>query len=122
MHNPSRPKPPRRRFLQAAAAAARALVFPCAGRADIPISVGARLSADFDPVAAMWLGFDEGHAAFTADLFDALWPHVPIKMLVRDADTQVRWYYRLKREWLAAAAENRTPENPLTPTALTWRS
>ncbi len=90
MHNPSRPKPPRRRFLQAAAAAASALVLPRAGRADIPISVGARLSADFDPVAAMWLGFDEGHAAFTADLFDALWPHVPIKMLVRDADAEIK--------------------------------
>ena len=46
----------------------------------------------------------------------------PATMLVRDADTQVRWYYRLKREWLAAAAENRAPENPLTPTVLTWRS
>jgi phenylpropionate dioxygenase-like ring-hydroxylating dioxygenase large terminal subunit len=46
----------------------------------------------------------------------------PPTMLVRDADTQVRWYYRLKREWLAAAAEGRAPRNPLTPTVLAWRS
>lgn len=46
----------------------------------------------------------------------------PATMLVRDADTQVRWYYQLKREWLAALAEERPARNPLTPTVLTWRS
>jgi phenylpropionate dioxygenase-like ring-hydroxylating dioxygenase large terminal subunit len=46
----------------------------------------------------------------------------PPTMLVRDADTQVRWYYRLKREWLAAAVEGRSARNPLTPTILRWRS
>jgi phenylpropionate dioxygenase-like ring-hydroxylating dioxygenase large terminal subunit len=46
----------------------------------------------------------------------------PPTMLVRDADTQVRWYYRLKREWLAAQAEDRPPYNPITATVLSWRS
>jgi hypothetical protein len=46
----------------------------------------------------------------------------PATMLVRDADTQTRWYYLLKREWLAAAAEGRAPRNPILPTTLTWRS
>ena len=46
----------------------------------------------------------------------------PATMLVQDADTQVRWYYRLKREALAASAENRLPRNPLTAVVLSWRS
>jgi phenylpropionate dioxygenase-like ring-hydroxylating dioxygenase large terminal subunit len=46
----------------------------------------------------------------------------PATMLIRDADTQTRWYYRLKREWLAAAAEGRPRRNPLAPAVLTWRS
>ncbi len=46
----------------------------------------------------------------------------PPTMLVRDADTQVRWYYRLKREWLAAQTEGRAPVNSLTPVTLKWRS
>ena len=46
----------------------------------------------------------------------------PPTMLVRDADTQVRWYYRLKREWLAAQAEGRAPVNSLAPVTLKWRS
>jgi agmatine deiminase len=52
----------------------------------------ARLAADFEPLAAMWLGYDEGHAAFTAALAQALAPHVPLKLLVRDdhAEGQAR--------------------------------
>jgi len=46
----------------------------------------------------------------------------PSTMLVQDADTQTRWYYRLKREILTAAAENRSPRNPITPVTLSWRS
>ena len=46
----------------------------------------------------------------------------PATMLVQDADTQTRWYYRLKREILAAQAENRSPQNPITPVTLSWRS
>jgi phenylpropionate dioxygenase-like ring-hydroxylating dioxygenase large terminal subunit len=46
----------------------------------------------------------------------------PPTMLVKDADTQARWYFRLKRELLDAAAEGRPPRNPIAPTTLTWRS
>jgi len=46
----------------------------------------------------------------------------PATMLVQDADTQTRWYYRLKREALAARAEGRPPQNPLAPVTLSWRS
>jgi phenylpropionate dioxygenase-like ring-hydroxylating dioxygenase large terminal subunit len=46
----------------------------------------------------------------------------PPTMLIRDADQQTRWYYKLKREWLAAQAENRARQNPIAPVTLTWRS
>ena len=46
----------------------------------------------------------------------------PPTMLVQDADTQTRWYYRLKREALAAQAEGRPAQNPLSPVTLSWRS
>ena len=46
----------------------------------------------------------------------------PHTMLIRDADEQTRWYFKLKREWLAAAAEGRSVRNPLQPCVLTWRS
>jgi len=46
----------------------------------------------------------------------------PPTMLVQDADTQTRWYYRLKREALVAQAEQRPPRNPITPVTLSWRS
>ena len=44
----------------------------------------ARLTAEFEPQAAVWLGHDAGHATFTAELAAALQPRVPLKMLVRD--------------------------------------
>ena len=46
----------------------------------------------------------------------------PSLMLIDDADTQAKWYYRLKREWLRAAAEGRPFENPVKPCTLYWRS
>jgi phenylpropionate dioxygenase-like ring-hydroxylating dioxygenase large terminal subunit len=46
-------------------------------------------------------------------------PHL---MLVGDADIQARWYYRLKREYRSARAENRPFENPVEPRTLHWRS
>jgi agmatine/peptidylarginine deiminase len=36
----------------------------------------------------MWLGHDAGHEDFTADLAAALHPHLPLKMLVRDAGAE----------------------------------
>jgi phenylpropionate dioxygenase-like ring-hydroxylating dioxygenase large terminal subunit len=42
--------------------------------------------------------------------------------LIDDADTQARWYYRLKREYLRARAEGRLFESPVKPRTLEWRS
>ena len=46
----------------------------------------------------------------------------PILSLVDDADTQARWYYRLKQEYRRARAEGRAFENPVKPRTLRWRS
>jgi agmatine deiminase len=43
-----------------------------------------RLPAEFEPVRAVWLGFDAGHEALTAGLVSALQPHVALKLLVVD--------------------------------------
>jgi phenylpropionate dioxygenase-like ring-hydroxylating dioxygenase large terminal subunit len=48
-------------------------------------------------------------------------PHPPL-MLMGDADAQALWYYRLKKEALAAQAEARPFENPLKARTLKWRS
>lgn len=84
------PPPSRRLCLQWALGACAGLALPPLARADGLVMAGARLTADFDPVAAIWLGYDPGHESFTADLAQALWPHVPIRMLVRDATAQLR--------------------------------
>ncbi|MDX2095403.1 MAG: aromatic ring-hydroxylating dioxygenase subunit alpha [Alphaproteobacteria bacterium] len=46
----------------------------------------------------------------------------PSLMLMGDADAQALWYYRLKKEALAARAEARDFENPLRARTLRWRS
>jgi hypothetical protein len=46
----------------------------------------------------------------------------PPLTLIDDADTQAKWYYRLKREYLRARAEGRPFENPVLPRTLEWRS
>jgi phenylpropionate dioxygenase-like ring-hydroxylating dioxygenase large terminal subunit len=46
----------------------------------------------------------------------------PPLMLIDDADTQAKWYYRLKREYRRARAEGRPFENPIKPLTLEWRS
>jgi phenylpropionate dioxygenase-like ring-hydroxylating dioxygenase large terminal subunit len=46
----------------------------------------------------------------------------PVLSLIDDADTQARWYYRLKQEYRRAAAEGREFENPVRPRTLHWRS
>ena len=49
-------------------------------------------------------------------------PGHPPLMLMGDADAQALWYYRLKKEALAAAHESRALENPLRERTLRWRS
>lgn len=46
----------------------------------------------------------------------------PQLMLINDADTQAKWYYQLKKEYLAAQKENRPFVHPLSETVLQWRS
>jgi len=46
----------------------------------------------------------------------------PPLMLIDDADTQAKWYYRLKREYRRARTEGRPFANPLKPRTLEWRS
>ncbi len=46
----------------------------------------------------------------------------PPLMLIDDADTQAKWYYRLKREYQRAIAEGRPFDNPVNPRTLEWRS
>ena len=46
----------------------------------------------------------------------------PTLMLIDDADTQAKWFARLKREWLRAADEGRPFENPVRARTLRWHS
>jgi len=92
----------RRRLLQSLLAGVGASVLPLPGQAAAPAPQGARLSADFDPVAAVWLGWDAGHEALTLALANALWRHVPIRMLVRDRETEFRARALLSQSGLAA--------------------
>ncbi|MGH7065950.1 MAG: Rieske 2Fe-2S domain-containing protein [Stellaceae bacterium] len=46
----------------------------------------------------------------------------PPLTLIDDADTQAKWYYRLKREYRRAHAEGRPFVNPVEPCTLHWRS
>ncbi len=46
----------------------------------------------------------------------------PSLMLIRDADTQAKWYYTLKQEWVEHLAEKREFRNPVQETELRWRS
>jgi phenylpropionate dioxygenase-like ring-hydroxylating dioxygenase large terminal subunit len=49
-------------------------------------------------------------------------PSTPPMLFVGDADKQVAWLLRLKREYLASMAENRAFENPVKEQVLHWRS
>lgn len=46
----------------------------------------------------------------------------PPLMLIKDSDTQARWYYQLKREWERAQRENRDFVNPVPTQELRWYS
>ena len=49
-------------------------------------------------------------------------PDPPPPLYVGDADTQIRWYLRLKREYADCVAEGRPFANPLKAQVLRWRS
>lgn len=46
----------------------------------------------------------------------------PSLMLIKDADTQAKWYFALKNEWTAHLAEQREFVSPVQETVLRWRS
>lgn len=46
----------------------------------------------------------------------------PSLMLIKDSDTQAKWYYALKTEWQKSLQEGRGFENPVKETELRWRS
>ncbi len=46
----------------------------------------------------------------------------PSLLWIDDADTQAKWYQQLKKEWLAARAEQRPFANPVKPATLKWKS
>ena len=48
--------------------------------------------------------------------------HNPPLMLINDADTQAKWYYRLKKEWQRVQDEGGDFRNPVKETVLRWRS
>ena len=46
----------------------------------------------------------------------------PSLMLIKDADTQAKWYYALKEQWLAHQNDSKNFQNPVQETELRWRS
>jgi phenylpropionate dioxygenase-like ring-hydroxylating dioxygenase large terminal subunit len=46
----------------------------------------------------------------------------PTLLFINDADTQARWYFRLKKEYARARAEDRPFVNPIPDSVLRWRS
>lgn len=46
----------------------------------------------------------------------------PSLMLIKDADTQAKWYFSLKSEWAAHLNESREFRNPVKETELRWKS
>jgi len=46
----------------------------------------------------------------------------PLLMLIDDADTQAKWYHRVKNEYARTCAEGRPFENPVQPRTLRFRS
>jgi phenylpropionate dioxygenase-like ring-hydroxylating dioxygenase large terminal subunit len=46
----------------------------------------------------------------------------PSLMLIRDADTQAKWYFSLKDQWIKSQQDKIEFKNPVTPVDLRWRS
>ena len=70
------------------------------------------------PIARTFLGQDRRMVTYQAENLK----YDPRLMLIRDADVPAMWYFRLKKEWAAARAENRPFVNPVPTTTLRWRS
>lgn len=78
--------------------------------------------APFRPLAAwMTRDFLRQDQEIAVKLNEAGAPFPP-PMFVGDADTQIRWFLRLKREYQNSVAEDRPFANPLREDVLRWRS
>jgi phenylpropionate dioxygenase-like ring-hydroxylating dioxygenase large terminal subunit len=70
------------------------------------------------PVARIFLGQDRRIVTLQREGLK----HDPRMMLIRDADVPAMWYFRIKKEWMAALDEGRPFVNPVSETTLKWRS
>ncbi|WP_075771464.1 Rieske 2Fe-2S domain-containing protein [Aerophototrophica crusticola] len=72
----------------------------------------------FRPIARRFLGQDRDVVVMQQEGLR----HNPTLMLIKDADTQARWYYQLKNEYQRSREEGREFRNPVRDTVLRWRS
>ena len=84
--------------------------------------VSARWAALFVPIIRPFMHIFLGQDREVAALQHEGLVHRPRLMLINDADTQARWWMRVKDEWIAAQAQGRAFVNPLEPKTLRWRS
>jgi hypothetical protein len=70
------------------------------------------------PIAKTFLGQDRGMVVLQQEglRFN------PSLMLIRDADVPAMWYYRIKKEWADATADQRPFVNPVSQSVLRWKS
>lgn len=79
----------RRRCLALAGAALLASAHAGATAERQAAAAAFRIPGDFEPLAAVWLGYDAGHEDIGATLLRELQPHVTLKLLVRsEADLE----------------------------------
>ena len=70
------------------------------------------------PLAKRFLGQDQDIVALQNEAAG----YKPRKMFINDADTPMKWYNSLKREWRRVQAEGGEFENPIKPSTLKWRT
>ena len=46
----------------------------------------------------------------------------PPLMLIKDSDTQAKWYFALKKEWAESTQQRRAFQNPVPETVLRWKT
>jgi phenylpropionate dioxygenase-like ring-hydroxylating dioxygenase large terminal subunit len=84
--------------------------------------VSARWAALFVPIIRPFMHIFLGQDRKVAARQHEGLVHRPRLMLINDADTQARWWMRVKDEWIAAQAQGRAFVNPIEPKTLRWRS
>ncbi len=74
------------------------------------------------PVVRFFAGVFLGQDKRAVEMQQEGLKHEKNLLLIKDADTQARWYYQLKREYAASREENREFVNPVKECTLRWRS